>query len=534
MDYPILLTPDGKYEAILQNAYSIMVEDEMLTTSSGYETLTFLLSNHDRKRRLLGNERMIEVQGRRYVIRVIDDLKNNSNVCTVTCDALWYDLNDGELKRLMWADSETDKSIHCENAVAQQLRGTGWSLGTVDVPGYRPVHTSEAIETSLYNLRQIAGNFGGDLFFDTKKMEVSLLEHLGIRHQKVFRYEKNTTSIKRTVDTRNLFTRFTLIGKDADGNDVTVEDINGGKAYVENYDWYDWAGLPRKIKWYTKTDDRWSNKENMLEYMNTWLETYSKPIVSYELAVSLFEVSPNLGDYVYVYDKDLDIGNWLRVVSRKKNVLQPHLSTVQLESTKRTIVESMVSTTTTSQTVQDVLTGVVTPDLQLKLPAGTEDWIMQYKDGKWKAQPIIGSILPEGNAEHILKFEDGVWKSKPILGSVLPNGTAGKVLGFENGAWASKSVEGFVLPSGTKSYIMQYVDNKWSAVPIIGSVLPEGKNNQILRMKNGAWVAETPEWSKLPTGAEGQVLQFMDGEWKATNVIGDINSILDELNGEVL
>lgn len=508
MDYPILLTPDGKYEAILQHAYNIMVEDEMLTTSSGYETLTFLLSNHDKKRRLLSNERMVEVQGRRYVIRLIEDLKNNSNICTVTCDALWYDLNDGELRRLMFKEAVNATSITAQQSVVQQITRTGWLVGTVDVPGTRPFHTSEATETSLYNLRQIAGNFGGDLYFDTKSMKVSLLSNMGIRHQKVFRYEKNTTSIKRSVDTRNLFTRFTLIGKDADGNDVTVEDINGGKNYVENYEWYDWAGLPRKVKWYHKTDDRWSNKENMLEYMNTWLETYSKPIVSYELAVSMFEISPNLGDYVYVYDKDLDIGNWLRIVSRKKNVSQPHLSTVQLESTKRTIVESMVSSTTTSQTVQDVISGVVTPNLELKLPAGTESWIMQYRDGKWKAQPILGNILPNGSADHILKFEDGAWVSKPIIGDVLPSGTAGNVLGFDQGKWMNKPVEGFILPKGTEGQIMMF--------------------------ENERWVAKNGDWSKLPTATEGQVLQYQDGEWKSSNVIGDINSILDALNGEVL
>lgn len=418
MDYPILLTPDGKYEAILQHAYNIMVEDEMLTTSSGYETLTFLLSNHDKKRRLLSNERMIEVQGRRYVIRLIEDLKNSSNICTVTCDALWYDLNDGELKRLMFASPAEMTVIDASYSVHQQTQGTGWTVDKVDVEGSRPVHTSEAKETSLYNLRQIAGNFGGDLYFDTKNMTVSLLANMGIRHQKIFRYEKNTTSIKRTVDTRNLFTRFTLIGKDADGNDVTVSDINGGKEYVENYDWYDRVGLPRKIKWYTKTDDRWSNEENMLEYMTTWLDTYSKPIISYELAVSLFEVSPNLGDYVYVYDKDLNIGSWLRVVSRKKNVLQPHLSTVQLESTKRTIVESMVSSTTTSQTVQDVISGVITPDLELKLPAGSEGWIMQYKDGKWRGTPVIGSVLPEAQSGQVLEFKDGAWKASDVIGNI--------------------------------------------------------------------------------------------------------------------
>ena len=389
MDYPILLTPDGKYEAILNHAYGIMVEDELLTTSGGYETLKFTLSNYDKKRRLLSNEQLVEVQGRRYVVRVIEDLKNNSNICTVTCDAAWYDLNDGELKHLM---HDTEQQIDAPTAVAQQLEGTDWSVGTVDVPGTRNKRTSQSQDTSLYNLRQICGAYGGDLYFDTVNKTVSLLEHMGISHQKVFCYEKNTTSIRRTVDTRNLFTRYTLIGKDSEGKDVTVEEINDGKDYVENYEWFDWAGLPRKIKWYRKTDDRWSDKENMLEHMNSWLKEYCKPIISYELNVSLFEVSPNLGDYVFVYDKDLNIGNWLRIVSRKKNVLQPHLSTVQLESTKRTIVETIVQNTTTSQTVQNAITDISTPDNELKLPPGTEDWIMQYKNGKWKASNILGDI----------------------------------------------------------------------------------------------------------------------------------------------
>ena len=389
MDYPILLTPNGKYEAILNHAYGIMVEDEILTTSGGYETLTFMLSNYDRKRRLLANEQLIEVQGRRYVVRVIEDLKNGSNVCTVTCDAAWYDLNDGELKHLM---HHTESTIDAPTAVAQQLEGTDWTVGTVDVAGTRNKRTSESKETSLYNLRQVSGAFGGDLYFDTVNRTVSLLANMGIRHQKVFCYEKNTTSIRRTVDTRNLFTRYTLIGNDADGNEVTVEEINDGKDYVENFEWYDWAGLPRKIKWYRETDARWSDKQNMLDRMNSWLNVYSKPVISYELDVSLFEISPNLGDYVYVYDKDFNIGNWLRVVSRKKNVLQPHLSTVQLESTKRTIVETIVSNTTTSQQVQETVTEIVTPNSEVKLPPGTEGWIMQYVGGKWKASNILGDI----------------------------------------------------------------------------------------------------------------------------------------------
>lgn len=389
MKYPILLDAEGKNFAIINKAYNIIVEDEILTSSNGYETLTFTLSNFDKKRRLLGNENVLEVEGRRYVIRVIEDVKNNSNLCTVICDALWYDLNDGDLKSLMHSDSGT---IDARTAVAQQLEGTDWELGTVDIYESRPRHTADAQETSLFNLRQISGLYGGDLFFDTRNQKVSLLANMGVRHEKIFCYEKNTTSIKRTIDTRSLYTRYCLVGKDADGNEVTVAEINDGKDYVENYEWYDQVGLPRKLKYFRQKDDRWSDKQNMLDHMNSWIKVYSKPVIGYELNVSLFEVSPNLGDYVYVLDKDLGIGNWLRVVSRKRNILQPHLSTVQLEAVKKTIVETIVTTSSTSQQVQNIVDSVVTPNMEVKLPPGVEDWIMQYKNGKWCASDILGDI----------------------------------------------------------------------------------------------------------------------------------------------
>lgn len=389
MNYPILLTEDGRYDVVLNKAFNIVVEDQLLTTSDGYETLTFCMRNDDKRRWILSNEKEVEVDGRRYIVRVIEDDKGSSNICTVSCDAVWYDLNDGELKHLMHSE---ESMIDAKESIRQQLSQTGWTIGTVDVPGRRDRHTSDAVDTSLYNLRQISDLFGGDLSFDTVNKRVSLLSSLGVRHQKIFTYEKNTTNIKRLVDTRNLFTRFSLIGSDADGNDVTVASINDGKDYLENFSWYDSMGLPRKIKWYKKTDQRWSDKYNMLDHMKSWLEVYSKPSVSYELAISLFDLSPELGDYVYVHDTDLAISGWLRVVSRKKNLSQPHLSTVQLESTRKTIVESIVTSKATTQVVENIVSGVMTPSYDVKLPAGTEGWVMQYLSGAWRASNVIGDI----------------------------------------------------------------------------------------------------------------------------------------------
>lgn len=432
MNYPIVINFEGKYEAVLDKAYNIMLQDELLTSGSGYETLTFCISNHDKKRKFLMNEKGVELDGRTYTIKMIEDLKNGSNVCTVTCDAGWYDLNDGELKDLVYADRVTgtpSELITNELAgvtgilvprtpaelLTYQLAGTGWTIGKITVTGGIKSEASQGVETVLHNLREICTRFGGDLYFDTKKKKVSLLANMGRKHQKIFCYEKNTSSIKRTIDTRDLFTRFTLIGKDADGNEVTVAKINDGKDYVENYSWFDKIGMPRKIKWYKKTDDRYSDKPNMLEYMTNWLAQYCKPVIGYELNLSLFEFTPSLGDYVFVYDKDLGIAGWLRVYSRKKNILQPHLSTVQLEAVKKTIVESIVSTSVDVAKTETQIENITADTI---LPAGTEDWIMQYEGGKWKAQPIVGAVLPIGMRGDVLQYDGHDWVASNVIGDI--------------------------------------------------------------------------------------------------------------------
>ena len=116
----------------------------------------------------------------------------------------------------------------------------------------------------------------------------------------------------------------------------------------------------------------------------------------------MFEVSPNLGDYVFVLDKELGINGWLRVVSRKRNILEPYLSTVQLEASQKSIVDTIVSTAATSQDAYNAVATVMTPDNDLKLPHGTENYVMQYLNGAWRASNVIGDlnrILDELNGE---------------------------------------------------------------------------------------------------------------------------------------
>lgn len=355
MNYPILLDDNEKYLAILQNAYDIIIEDEMLSEDGGFETLSFKISGDDSKRQLIRNERLVEVQGRIYVIRVIDDSKSSTNVCSVQCDALWYELANGELKGGGWQNLN---EITPKEAIDYQLEGTGWTCESDS--DERILILYPYAETVLYNLRVIARTYRGLMWFDTKNKKVVFKKDLGTIHQKIFCYERNVSSIKRVVDTRDMYSRFMLISnkqkKDGTTERIDISEINDGKPYVENYDWYDNRGMPRKVRFYQKEDNRFSVKENMLNYMTDWLAQHSKPLISYEISVSLLGIIPAVGDRMFAKDNDLSIKHWLTVIATKRNILQPELSVITFQNSQKSVIENIVSNTLNIEELRNEIT----------------------------------------------------------------------------------------------------------------------------------------------------------------------------------
>lgn len=318
----IVLNSKEENEDFIDEAYDVVVKTEMLTRTNGYETLEFKIPFDCHKRELLFNERRIEVDDRRYIIKLIDDSKADKNITTITCDATWYDLSDGEL-----INHKSTAKFTARMAIDEQLVGTGWTSGVVEI---ETVHqfTIDDKNTRLYNLRYIHKLFGGDMWFDTKNKTVNLYSVMGEKTDNIFKYNRNVPSIKRTIDTRNLITRFALIGKDG----VDFSEINNGLNYVENYDYYDRMGLPRILKSFEKQDDRFTNKAYMKWYAEQWLLQYAFPIVIYQITPSVVREKVQLGDYIYVIDTQLGLEKWLRILAMEENKGEPWKSKYTLEN----------------------------------------------------------------------------------------------------------------------------------------------------------------------------------------------------------
>lgn len=318
----IVLTVDEKVEDIIDKAYDVIVKTEMLSRTNGYETLEFKIPFDYSKRDLLFNERRLEVDNRRYIIKLIDDSKSSSNVTVITCDATWYDLSDGEL-----LNHKSTAKFSARAAIDEQLVGTDWTSGIVEIETVHQFTLNEK-NTRLYNLRYIHQTFGGDMWFDTKKKTVNLYSQMGQKTNNIFKYTRNISGIKRTLDTRNLITRFTLTGKDG----IDISAINGGVPYVENYGYYDQMGLPRQLKSYEKQDERFTNTAYMKWYMEQWLVQYAFPTVTYQITPSIIREDVDLGDYIYVIDSQLGLGKWLRILAMKESKGEPWKSEYTLEN----------------------------------------------------------------------------------------------------------------------------------------------------------------------------------------------------------
>jgi hypothetical protein len=73
---PVLLTADGAWEAVLENAYDIIVISEV----NGEDTLHFKLPFRDQKRSYLENEKKIQIVDDIYKIRTINDIKDSTGI----------------------------------------------------------------------------------------------------------------------------------------------------------------------------------------------------------------------------------------------------------------------------------------------------------------------------------------------------------------------------------------------------------------------------------------------------------------------
>ena len=325
---PVVLDSNGAWEAVLENAYNIVVTSEI----NGEDTLSFMIPYRDPKRGFIDSEKKIQIVDDVYKVRTLTDTKDSEgNLATeVYAEAEFYDLTFSVRKEEHKFDAET-----AEVSMAYALEGTEWSVGTVNVRTKRTWTSTE--KNALSILRTVADLHGGDLVFDSPNRLVHLLTVYGTDSGALFAYKKNMKSIKRVVDTRSLVTRLYAIGSDG----LTFADINGGKAYVEDYTY------SSDIRISTLDCSSFTNPYQMKEYTEMRLAQYSKPNISYVLnAMDLSVLTGyeheawSLGDYVHVEDKDLGLSVTTRVIRREYNLQEPWNTVLELSTTLKNLGSS--------------------------------------------------------------------------------------------------------------------------------------------------------------------------------------------------
>lgn len=325
---PVVLDANGAWEAVLENAFDIVVTSEV----NGADTMEFYLPFHDPKRAMLDNEKQVQIVNDIYRVRTLTDTKDADGriITQVYAEAAFYDLSFSVEKETVDFNADT-----AEAPMRHALSDTGWAVGTVNVTTLRTWQCTE--KNALSILRATQNIHGGDLIFDCPNRLVHLLTFGGQDTGALFAYKKNLKSIQRVVDTRSLVTRLYAYGKDG----MTFASINNGRDYVEDFSYTD------EVRISTLDCSNFTNPYQMLEFTEMRLAQYASPRISYVLsamdlsALTGYEHEAwDLGDIVTVDDKDLGLSVKTRVVRRQYNLQEPWKTVLELSTTLRELGDS--------------------------------------------------------------------------------------------------------------------------------------------------------------------------------------------------
>lgn len=333
MLYPVLLDPHGKPEAVLEKAYDFQVRDQLLSEDAGFEVLQFRLPGDDPKQAGLQTEKVLQVAGRQFVIRVVERGRDDQGLLSVyvEAEATWYDLGSMDP-----VGPGTWTGVTALAVMADVLAGTGWAVGDVELKQPADFVLDQAV-SPLAALRLVPSTYGGELFFDTAARTVHLRERVGADRDVLFALGKNLRTLERREDTRDLVTRLYPYG----ANNLTIAAVNGGVPYLEDYSYFDQLGLPRLTKVDVFRDERITNPYYLKTRGLQVLALRSRPRLTLRVAVLADVPDLNLGDRVWVYDPELGVRSRFRVSQRTWYPLEPWRTELQLEQPLPTLAEAL-------------------------------------------------------------------------------------------------------------------------------------------------------------------------------------------------
>ena len=234
----------------------------------------------------------------------------------------------------------SNNSATAGNTLIQALSGTGWT--GIDQTGLTSKKTISGALTPFDIIQKITETWDGvTALYNTEQKTVTLVfPALNTATVTFLTEDLNLRQLDIAGDSSKFCTRIRAEG----ANGITFASINDGKDYVENYSYSNKIVYGEKI-----VDNRFTDKQSLLEYAQSKLDEMAVPSLSYECDV--VDVASYDGEYsflelkmhkaVWLLDKKRNMRIQHRVVAYERHPANPENNKVTLATVLITLQQAV-------------------------------------------------------------------------------------------------------------------------------------------------------------------------------------------------
>lgn len=312
--------------ALLKRASDVHI---ISTLSDGDKELVFDYRKDGRYRQDIECEGYILTQTDEYVIK---DIESGDTSDTVTAK-----LNLEELEGKTFPEGFKTTFFTFIQCMEVALEGTGWTVKECNVLKRRTVKRDEGANV-IDVIKQCISTYKIEIVYDTINKTISAYERIGSDRGRYIMETLNLRKLSVGKNTYDFCTQLYPIGKDG----LTIESVNGGKKYVENFTYCS------KKKMKTWIDRRYTDPSSLMEDAVYKLEELAKPYATYEADVTDLakqsEVYKNildytLGDTLTLVSKTEAVKEKQRIVKMTEYPKNPEKNTCELSSTRKAFAD---------------------------------------------------------------------------------------------------------------------------------------------------------------------------------------------------
>lgn len=314
------------------------------TLSNGDKALSFLYPSNSSYSEEIQEEGYIRTKDQEYVIKEI-----TPNDFLEVRAVLNLETLEGEpIDRFESVEQPLNLALNLA------LVRTGWTVGKCSIDKKRTLRVTK--KTAYEVIQDLKKLYRVDIVFNTLTKTIDIYEKLGNSQGTYFIEALNIQSLAVQSNSYDFYTRIKAEGKDG----LTFADINGGKDYIENYQY------SNKVKTLYWSDDRYTIKESLLEDAKAKLDEMSKPFKSYSVdIVNLAKADPKnkdifnygLGDEITLISRSKRIKEKQRIVKIVEYPQNPEKDSVELANTVLRFEDLQAEFEETTEVVDNITNG---------------------------------------------------------------------------------------------------------------------------------------------------------------------------------